>query len=731
MNFPIKKLKKGPDDLYEMKNFAPVLTQPFARSQDLYKCYFYTFKEAKGFGVLLSIKFLPCPEILQYVDVRQMSIAQYQKLLSFQTVLYSDLFQISPSDPTDPTDPSDCHISEACYLVVPLKGSYLNWKSIDISLKLIPRASILTIPTARRQKSIVTSKDSLSTFYYIDRITNKTKFEKIFERLPEKSLYSQNIPDEVQAEILEKTLELIKEVKSFKIRNHASMALCKKTKIARRNPKPSNVGKLKPGSLVLIPEEALLIHYLSRKQFRSGISLVKTLIEMERYSFIIEFCQKFQYKGEFQLIRNATTAPIYDNLHNYDALENLGDSVLKVVASLWAYFKFPASGEGFLTDVRTDQIKNKNLASISKRNELVYYIRGFKLKNKCFRPAFYSNKQEKYEKDSIQEKFSDGTLADIVESLTGAFFRSSGFRAASAFLKKLGLFELPDWKHIEKFFGNEYKALCQPEDLAAGRGQSFQELVPRPADLQAVHLSEFSGLETALNYSFKSKSLLVEAFTHSNLSEKVNYERLEFLGDAVLDIIVNSNMFNMGQFTADKLTIFRHMLVNNNILAKLSISLSLANYLRASKETYAEVQRYLTGLDWEEDLLDFGVYNSDPPKVLNDIFEALVGAVLLDSQSLDLTCSVFAPLMKKLMIHLAHHQDICAQNIRSQLSVFGQRTRQKIEVRTSSKNCETVATVLVNGVKRGESIGRTAWLARQNAAKEALEWFKSSSKCKT
>ena len=726
MNFPVKKLKKGPDDLYEVKNFAPVLTQPFDRTLDQYKTYFYTFKEAKGFGVLLSIKFLPCPDILQYVDVRHMSIAQYQKLVSFQTTLFSDLFQISPD-----SDSPDCKISEACYLVVPLKGTYLNWKTIDLSLKLLPRASILTVPTSRRQKSIVTTKDSLSTFYYIDRITNKTKFEKVFERLPEKSLYSQNIPDEVQAEILEKTLELIKEVKSFKIRNHVSMALCKKTKIARRNPKPTNIGKLKPGSLVLIPEDSLLIHYLTRKQFRSGIALVKTLIEMERYSFIIEFCQKFPYRGDFQLIRNATTAPIYDNLHNYDSLENLGDSVLKNVASLWAFFKYPASGEGFLTDVRTDQIKNKNLASISKKNELVYYIRGFKLKNKCFRPAFYLNKQESYEKDSIQEKFSDGTLADIVESLTGAFFRSSGFKSASSFLKKIGLFEVNDWKNIEKFFGSDYKALCTPEDLACDKSLTFQEMVAKPPDLQITRTSDYSALESALHYSFKSKALLLEAFTHSNLAEKANYERLEFLGDAVLDIIVNSNMFNMGHFTADKLTIFRHMLVNNNILSKLSISLSLPNYLRACKETYAEVQRYLNSVDWEEDLLDFGVYNSDPPKVLNDIFEALIGAVLLDSQSLDLTCTVFAPLMKKLMIHLAHHQDICAQNIRSQLSVFGQRTRQKIEVKTCSKNCETCATVLVNGIKRGESVGRTAWLARQNAAKEALEWFKTSYKCKT
>lgn len=722
-----KKIKIERSQFFEMKNFGSALMKPFCLKNETVQVFFYRFVDAKKFGLMLSFAYLPCPNIIEFVDIRHISNDKYEDLKKFQNILWSDLFHVRASE-DDQTDEvaEEKAISQACYLVVPLKGWNINWKSIKIALGQLPRSNVLLVSQAKRQKCVVHTKDSPATYYYLSRLTIFSKFKKIIEGLPHKSLYSQTTPDEIHEEIQQKTSELLNEVKNVRGKIHTSLALLRRTKIARRNPNPSKGGNLKPGSLILIPEDSLFLHYLSRGHFRYSIALLKSLIEVERYSYLIEFCQKFSYKGNFSTLRNATTAPIYDNYQNYDSLENLGDSVLKVISSIWAYFKYPESNEGFLTDIRTSHIKNSTLSEICRQKELFFYLRGFKMQNKCFRPAFYHNKVQVYERFTVQDKFSDGTLADLVESLTGAFFRTGGFASAVDFLKKISIFDLPDWKEIEKFFKNTYIAKYSAEDLCCEDFKSTEEIIKKPSSLQISPQQDYSELEQILNYQFRNKDLLEQAFTHANSNKKNNYERLEYLGDSVMDILINSNMFNLGEFSADKLTIFRHMLVNNNIFAKLSISLSLFNYIKAVKDSIVEVQKYLDCLVWEEDLLEFGVYNSDPPKILNDIFEALVGAVLIDSENLDLTCRIFAPFMKNFIIHLVKNQEKCEQNVMSKLSVCGQRTRKRPVIKTVSRNGETNAEIWVCGEKVGECCARTAWLAKQNAAKEALEWFRVS-----
>ena len=719
-----KRAKIERDQIFECKNFSFMLTKPFSQISDMIEVYFYRFVNAKKFGLMLSIAFLPCPDILEFVGIRHISNGKYEDLKKFQNIFWSDLFHIRP-DEEEEDDEEERKISEACYLVVPMKVWSINWKAIKVALGQVPMRNILLVSQANRHKCVVKTKDSPATYYYVNRLTIFSKFKKVIESLPQKSLYSQMIPDEIQVEIQERTLDLLNEVKSIRGKFHNSLALLRRTKIVRRNPVPSTTGKLKPGSLILLPEDTLFIHYLTRSHFRQGISLTKSLIEVERYSYLIEFCSKFPYKGDFLTLRNATTAPIYDNDQNYDSLENLGDSVLKVISSLWAYFKYPQSGEGFLTDIRTSNIKNTTLSSICKNKELFLYLRGFKLKNKVFRPAFYCNKLQVFERLVVQDKFSEGTMADLVESLTGAFYRTGGFASAVQFLKKISIFEFKDWKNIENFFKDKYIALYGAIDLNSENFENFGEIVKKPENFLITPKLDYSELEDALKYTFKNKELLEQAFTHSSLGSKNNYERLEFLGDAVIDIIVNSNTFNMGDFSADKLTIFRHMLVNNNLLSKLSLSLNLQNYLKSSKETIFEIKKYLNTIEWEENILDFGIYNSDPPKILNDLFEALAGAVLIDSENLDLTCKIFAPLMKNLIVHLVRNKEKCEQNVMSKLSVCGQRTRQKVIIKTEVIDNEVNAQIWVGSERIGEYTARTSWLAKQTAAKEALSWFQS------
>ncbi|MCK4441864.1 MAG: ribonuclease III, partial [Sulfurovaceae bacterium] len=56
-------------------------------------------------------------------------------------------------------------------------------------------------------------------------------------------------------------------------------------------------------------------------------------------------------------------------------------------------------------------------------------------------------------------------------------------------------------------------------------------------------MSRFKALEDALSYSFKQDDLITEALTHKSYKKPYNNERLEFLGDAVLDLIVGEYLF--------------------------------------------------------------------------------------------------------------------------------------------------------------------------------------------
>lgn len=135
---------------------------------------------------------------------------------------------------------------------------------------------------------------------------------------------------------------------------------------------------------------------------------------------------------------------------------------------------------------------------------------------------------------------------------------------------------------------------------------------------QINSLPDFEKLENNIRISFADKDLLKNAFIHrSYLNEHKNYkgqsnERLEFLGDAVLSIVVSSFLFEkLPSSPEGELTQLRAALVRTETLAKLAQKLSLGSFLYLSKG--------------EE---DSGGRNNN--SILANTFEALVGAIYLD-----------------------------------------------------------------------------------------------------
>lgn len=103
-------------------------------------------------------------------------------------------------------------------------------------------------------------------------------------------------------------------------------------------------------------------------------------------------------------------------------------------------------------------------------------------------------------------------------------------------------------------------------------------------------MKDFTKLETKLNIFFKNKNLLIQSFTHrSYLNENPKFylkhnERLEFLGDAVLELVITEYLYkNYSEESEGELTNWRAALVNTKMLSKISHNLNFDDFILLSK----------------------------------------------------------------------------------------------------------------------------------------------------
>lgn len=125
-------------------------------------------------------------------------------------------------------------------------------------------------------------------------------------------------------------------------------------------------------------------------------------------------------------------------------------------------------------------------------------------------------------------------------------------------------------------------------------------------------------LESRIDYKFRNSLLLAEALTHPSMayeSKKPHFDnqRLEFLGDAVLQLIITEELFRLfPQYSEGQLTKLRSRLVSRNGLSSLALKIGLGEYVMLGKGEEATGGRKRSS-------------------TLADAFEALIGAIYLDS----------------------------------------------------------------------------------------------------
>lgn len=126
-------------------------------------------------------------------------------------------------------------------------------------------------------------------------------------------------------------------------------------------------------------------------------------------------------------------------------------------------------------------------------------------------------------------------------------------------------------------------------------------------------MNNIDELEKALDYRFEDRQLLIEALTHKSYKQPYNNERLEFLGDAVLDLVVGEYLFaKFPKFDEGKLSKMRASLVNEEGFTRLAEHIKLGEYIFLSNAEENNNGR-------------------KKPSLLSNAFEAVMGAIYLQA----------------------------------------------------------------------------------------------------
>ncbi|XP_071691870.1 ribonuclease 3-like protein 3 [Rutidosis leptorrhynchoides] len=203
--------------------------------------------------------------------------------------------------------------------------------------------------------------------------------------------------------------------------------------------------------------------------------------------------------------------------------------------------------------------------------------------------------------------------------------------------------------------------------------QSAPVLTPVP------ELPSLAEVEEIIGYTFRNKDLLKNAFTDASYkaTDCASFERLEYLGDSVLNhLIAKLHYLLYPEMAPGELTRLRAANVDTEALARVALKYNLHKYLRHRKPVLdGQIQEFMEGI------VEYPSHSSgmiDPPKVLADILESLIGAIFIDTNSsMDVTWEVVERLLQPL---------ITPENLKPQPVAKFNEACQKMKLKPKAKD---------------------------------------------
>ncbi|KAK2391994.1 dicer [Trifolium repens] len=417
----------------------------------------------------------------------------------------------------------------------------------------------------------------------------------------------------------------------------------------------------KPPVHVHIPPELLCLLDIKRDVYKSMYLLPSLMYRIESLMLSSQLRAEINghtdiFKIPSSLVLEALTTLRCCEKFSMERLELLGDSVLKYAVSCHLFLKYPKKHEGHLSAKRQYAVRNSTLHKLGTDRNLQGYIR-----DSAFDPRRWVapgqdcihlvpcdcgletlevplDKFHTEDPKKVVGKLCDRghrwmcskTIADCVEALIGAYYVGGGLIAALHMMKWLGI-------------DSGLEPSMVDEAIAAA---SLHTYTPK--------LNEIAILETKIGYEFSVKGLLVEATTHLSKSEHGTgccYERLEFLGDSVLDLLITWHLYQTHtEIDPGELTDLRSASVNNDNFAQAAVRRNLhPHLLHSSGLLQSQILEYAKVISESEDN-SISIPGIKAPKALGDLVESIAGAILIDTKlDLDVVWKVFNPLLSPIV----------------------------------------------------------------------------------
>ncbi|XWS70161.1 hypothetical protein CRYUN_Cryun03dG0025400 [Craigia yunnanensis] len=414
----------------------------------------------------------------------------------------------------------------------------------------------------------------------------------------------------------------------------------------------------KPRNNIHMPPELLLVLDVPVGVLKAFYLLPSLMHRLESLMLASQLREEIDFhSGNFNipssLILEALTTLRCCESFSMERLELLGDSVLKYAVSCHLFLRYPNKHEGQLSARRSWAVCNSTLHKLGTDHKLQGYIRDSAFDprhwvapgQRSLRPVPCKCRVDSLEvplnkifqtedpKIKVGKSCDRGhrwmcskTISDCVEALIGAYYLSGGLIAALHMMNWLGI-----------------DAELDPSLVAEAINRvSLRSYVPN----DEIHI-----IESKIGYKFSVKFFLQEALTHASMHEFYCYQRLEFLGDSVLDLLITRYLYhNHTDIDPGELTDLRSASVNNESFAQVAVRHDLHKHLQhCSTLLLNQISEYVQSFPESHDTT-----GSRPgikgPKALGDLVESIVGAILIDTNlNLDEVWRIVEPLLSPIV----------------------------------------------------------------------------------
>jgi endoribonuclease Dicer len=410
---------------------------------------------------------------------------------------------------------------------------------------------------------------------------------------------------------------------------------------------------------------------------------------------------------------------------NYERLEFLGDCFLKMATSISLYVLHPDSDQDWSHNDRMMMICNQNLMKVALDLKLYEYIRSLAFNRRSWYPDGVTLIRGNSKAAKRSHGLADKTIADVSEAMIGAAYLTGVDHAVRAVTKLVSM----DY-HVYQKWG-DYAANYQLP--------RFQRVKPTAVDQNLA--DQVFGVD---GYQFKYPRLLRSAFIHRSYPRSYTdipcYERLEFLGDSILDMVCVEHLFSRfpnkgpGWLTEHKMA-----MVANQFLAAVCVKLDFHRHLLSLSSTIGKnikdyVEEIAEAQAQSNGAVDYWVSTKTPPKCLADMVEAYIGALFVDNGfSLEQPRRFFTQHILPFFEDMSLYDTYAGKHPINQLNHFLVEnmgcTDYKIHVAEmedvgDGEGKNAFVTVLIHGKPVAGEERESARYAKNEAAKKAVEMLK-------